>query len=104
MSDLITTIVATVVLVIVIGGIILVTALYWTQIAARLRGKKHNNDNRFATDSEKQQWPQLKSSTDISPVSTPPISPRASQFSEASHIAAPPPTQQPNGQNVNRWQ
>lgn len=103
MSDLITTIVATVVLVIVIGGLILVTALYWTQIAARLRGKKHE-DNRFATDSEKQQWPQPKSSTDISPVSTPPISPRSSQFGEASQIAAPPRTQQPHGQAMQRWQ
>lgn len=103
MSDLVTTIVATVVLVIVLGGIILVTALYWTQIAARLRGSKPE-DKRFATDSEKQQWPQPKSSADISPVSTPPISPRSSQFSEASQIAAPPRTQQPNGQSMQRWQ
>ena len=103
MSDLITTIVATVVLVIVIGGIILVTALYWTQIATRIRGKKHGDD-RFATDSEKQQWPQPKSSTDVSPVSTPPISPRSSQFSESSQIAAPPRTQQPSGQTMHRWQ
>ncbi|KAK8100894.1 uncharacterized protein PG998_007701 [Apiospora kogelbergensis] len=89
MNDLITTVVVTLVLVIVIGSLIFVTAMYWTQLLRRFA------PNRFSEPmSEKtNQWPQPpyshahKGSGEshlISPVSSPTPSPRSSRFSDNS--------------------
>ncbi|KAK8012661.1 hypothetical protein PG991_010036 [Apiospora marii] len=55
MNDLITTIVVTVVLVLVFGSLIFITAMYWTQILRRIA------PNRFSepmSEKKNQQWPQ----------------------------------------------
>ncbi|KAK8136335.1 hypothetical protein PG984_004275 [Apiospora sp. TS-2023a] len=87
MNDLITTVVVTLVLVIVFGALIFITAMYWTQILRKIA------PNRWSEPvSEKTQWPQQppysqKGSAEghlISPVSTPAQSPRSSQFSDNS--------------------
>lgn len=97
MNDLITTIVVTVVLVIVFGSLIFITAMYWTQI---LRKIAPNRWSEPMSEKTNQQWPQPpfshthKGSAEsnlISPVSSPAQSPRSSQFSDnsVSPIATP---------------
>ncbi|KAK7935726.1 hypothetical protein PG985_001221 [Apiospora marii] len=104
MNDLITTIVVTVVLVLVFGSLIFITAMYWTQILRRIA------PNRFSepmSEKKNQQWPQgpnsHKGSADshlISPVSSPGQSPRSSQFSD--HSVSPITTPQASRQSPER--
>lgn len=104
MNDLITTIVVTVVLVLVFGSLIFITAMYWTQILRRIA------PNRFSepmSEKKNQQWPQAphshKGSADshlISPVSSPGQSPRSSHFSD--HTASPIATPQASRQSPER--
>ncbi|KAK8855571.1 hypothetical protein PGQ11_011483 [Apiospora arundinis] len=102
MNDLITTIVVTLVLVIVIGSLIFVTAMYWTQL---LRKFAPNRWSEPMSEKTNQQWSQApyshshKSSAEsnlISPVSTPAASPRSSRFGDntVSPITTPPASRQ----------
>ncbi|KAK8038117.1 hypothetical protein PG994_014884 [Apiospora phragmitis] len=88
MNDLVTTIVVTLVLVIVIGSLIFVLAMYWTQI---LRKFAPNRFSEPMSEKTNQQWPQPPTPTRArsSPISSRPCRRRHSRRGRRSSATTP---------------